>query len=54
MFEAKDVTILMSAATVTLLLSIAIISAGDLLIGGFMMLTGAYTAIVATMPGAND
>ena len=54
MFEAKDVTILMTAATVMLFGSIAIITAGDLLVGGFTMLVGAYTAFIATLPGAND
>lgn len=54
MFNAKDTTILMTAATVTLALSIGIIASGDGLVGGFMMLVGAYTAIVATLPGDHD
>ena len=54
MFNAKDTTILMTAATVTLAVSIGIIAAGDGLVGGFMMLVGAYTAIVATLPGDHD
>jgi hypothetical protein len=54
MFEAKDVTILMSAAIAALFCSIAIIESGDCLIGGFVMLVSAYTAFIATLPGAND
>lgn len=54
MFKAKETTVLMIAATVMLFTSIAIIAVGDLLLGGAMMLVGAYTAIVATLPGHHD
>jgi hypothetical protein len=54
MFNAKDASILMIAATATLFGAATVMLAGDLLVGGFMMLVGGYTAIIATLPGSND
>ena len=54
MFNAKDTTILLYAATALLFLSFGVIASGDLLIGGFTMFVASYFAIVATLPGEND